>query len=311
MMSATLQRLERVLLMVPWLLERDGATVDELVAQFGGTPEDILADLDILGYCGLPGYGGGDLVEVTVFGDHVSVRMADFFARPLSLTVKEALTLLLAARALAGVDELPVSTALARAAAKLEALLGAEPAVEVDLDVPGSEHLTAVRQALEQSRVVRLVYRSESKAQTTERDVEPWALTAFGGSWYLQGWCRLAQAPRDFRLDRIRELAVLDERAAGSGDGPGPPEYEPAPGDATVVLDADPDAAWVGERVAGGSVERRGRRIRITFQTGALDWAARLVLGLGGHATVVEPEALRERVTALARATLARYEPPD
>jgi predicted DNA-binding transcriptional regulator YafY len=115
--------------MVPWLLERGGAGVDELVERFGGTREEILGDLDTLGYCGLPGYGGGDLVEVTVFGDRVSVRMADFFSRPLSLSVKEAIALLLSARALATVDALPESGPLDRAAAKLEALLGAEAAV--------------------------------------------------------------------------------------------------------------------------------------------------------------------------------------
>lgn len=307
MTSRTLERLERVLLMVPWLLERDGATVDELVDRFGGSREDVLRDLDILGYCGLPGYGGGDLVEVTVFGDRVSVRMADFFARPLSLSVKEAVTLLLAARSLASVDALPESGPLVRAAGKLEGLLGIDPAVAVDLEAAGAEHLDAARRAVEGERVVRLVYRSESKAETTERLVEPWALTAAGGAWYLQGWCRLADGPRDFRLDRVQALEVTGDASHARVADPRPPVYRPSDDDPAIVLDLDPEAAWLAEWLVTDAVDPCEDRTRVTFRAATLEWAARLVVGAAGHARVVSPQDLRERVATLAAETAARH----
>jgi predicted DNA-binding transcriptional regulator YafY len=308
--SATLRRLERVLVMVPWLLEHGPATVDDLVARFGGTRDDILADLDTLGYCGLPGYGGGDLVEVTVFGDEVSVRMADFFARPLSLSLKEGVTLLLAARALADLEFLPESGALQRAAGKLERLLGADTAaLALDLEATGAEHVPEVREALVQRRVVRLEYRSDSKGELTHRLVEPWALTARGGAWYLQGWCRLADGPRDFRLDRVRVLEVTGERAPDPAGAPAEPVYVPGSGDPTVVLELVPEAAWLADWLVTDAVEDRGGRTRVTFRTRTLEWAARLVLGAGGAARVVAPPALAEQVAALAAAVRARHEP--
>ena len=306
--APTLARLERILTMVPWLLTNPGVSVEEVGERFGVSREELADDLDILGYCGLPGYGGGDLVEAWLVGDRVTVRMADFFSRPLRLSLREAVTLLLAARALGSVEGLADSDALRRAVDKLQALLGGDGArVAVDLSAPGDELLGVVRRAVDNGEVVRLVYRSASKAQTTQRDVEPWAVVGSGGSWYLQGWCRLATAPRDFRLDRIRSLEPTGERVTGRRAGGVPPVYQPSVDDIAVVLDLAPRAAWVAEWLVVDAVEGHDGVHRVRLRTANLDWVARLVVQLGGAAMVVQPAALTTRVIQLASATLRRY----
>jgi len=306
--ARTLQRLERILVMVPWLLEHPGVPVDEVTTRFGMTRRELERDLDVLGYCGLPGYGGGDLVETSIVGDRVTVRLAEFFRRPLTLSLREALTLLLAARALAGVPGLPESAPLSRALAKLQTTLGAEPRLSIDLSTPGDERLPLLRAAVEQRRVVHLRYRSRSKEETTERDVEPWAVVGAAGSWYLQGWCRLARGPRDFRLDRIED-AVLTGEDAGPvpRDPPPPPAYRPGPGDAQVVLALDPGAWWLPERLVVDRVEDRDGLRLVHLRTRSLEWLARLVLSLAPGVRVVSPAGLAERVAALASATLERH----
>ncbi len=42
--------------------------------------------------------------------------------------------------------------------------------------------------------------------------MRPLALSFYGPVWLLAGWCELRQDFRSFRLDRMSELAVLDER---------------------------------------------------------------------------------------------------
>ena len=39
-------------------------------------------------------------------------------------------------------------------------------------------------------------------------------------NWYLWGWCRLREAPRVFRFDRIRSAQELDELAPDRGLDP-------------------------------------------------------------------------------------------
>lgn len=310
MATGTLGRLERILLVVPWLLDHPGATVGEVTERFGLDRDELAADLDVLGYCGLPGYGGGDLVETAIVGDRVTVRLADFFRRPLTLSVREGVTLLLAARALAAVPGISESEDLERAAKKLAGVLGVPAGLAIDLAAPGDEHLAVAREALDRNRVLRLRYRSRSKSQTTERDVEPWALVGAQGSWYLQGWCRLAGAPRDFRLDRIEGAVVLGEPAgAHPAQGPWPPAYTPEEGHTEVVLDLDRSVEWLPERLVVDALEERGDTRRLRLRTSSLEWVARLVLSLTPHVTVVAPAELAERVAQLAAETLGRYAP--
>jgi predicted DNA-binding transcriptional regulator YafY len=137
--------------------------------------------------------------------------------------------------------------------------------------------------------------------------VEPWALVGWGGAWYLQGYCRLAGAPRDFRLDRIRALEVTERPIEQPIGEAGPPAYRSSPDDLEVVLDLAPQARWISEEAVLDRVEERGDGARVTLRARELDWVARLVLRLGGGATVVAPEELAARVTHLADQTLRRY----
>lgn len=344
--ATAVERLQRILLLVPWLLERPGVPVDEVCERFRMTRAELAADLDVLGYTGLPGYGGGDLVEATLAGDAVTVRMAPFFRRPLRLSVREALTLVLAGRAVLASGLLDEPADLERGVRKVGALLldadpGARrrraaprttagraagsrgfagaagdhelptalPSVAIDLGEEGAEHLLPLRRAVEAREVVRLTYRSASKDQTTVRDVEPWALVADAGAWYLEAWCRLARGPRHFRVDRIRALEPTgDHGVRPRAEAPGRVAYEPAPDDVTVVLDLDPAARWVLDEVVVDDVEERGDVRRLRFRVRELGWAARLLVRLGADARVVEPPELRTLARVRARHLLGRYD---
>lgn len=90
------------------------------------------------------------------------------------------------------------------------------PRIEVRTPVPvRSVPLTPdVRQRLLTSlanrQVVWLAYRTGYGNQFTQRHVEPIGLY-FALHWHLVAFCRLRQEMRNFRLDRITDLRVLDE----------------------------------------------------------------------------------------------------
>ncbi len=68
-------------------------------------------------------------------------------------------------------------------------------------------------------------------------------------------------------------------------------------------------ARWITEYYPCERVEEESAdRWLVSLRASDLDWARRLVLGLGPDVTVVGPAALVEEVRAEARAALARYD---
>jgi proteasome accessory factor C len=297
-----------MLTLVPWLLERPGASVTEIAETFAVDPATIRADLGHLDFCGLPGLGGGDLFEVTTVSDRVVVHMAEELKRPLRPTAGEALRLVLTVDAVAEVlgDELP---ALRSAIGKVRAAVGLpEQAADV-LGTEGPTSLAALRDAIISHRQLLLSYQGRADEVPTTRRVDPWALHVVDGTWYLQGHDHGAADRRIFRLDRVVDVEISSEVAVTTRPATlDPPRYVPGPEDATVVLDVAARGRWLEEALSVDEVEiRAAGGARLTLRTDALPWLARLVLMAGGDVTVVAPEALRERVRSLALQARQRY----
>jgi predicted DNA-binding transcriptional regulator YafY len=71
--------------------------------------------------------------------------------------------------------------------------------------------------AIEARQVLQLTYRDEA-GSVSAREVEPLCLAFWGGKWTLGTWCRLRLNFRNFRPDRIDELAETGE-VFDEGDG--------------------------------------------------------------------------------------------
>jgi predicted DNA-binding transcriptional regulator YafY len=67
-----------------------------------------------------------------------------------------------------------------------------------------------IRLAVAEKRRTWLRYRSAGE-EVTERVVRPVALFFWGGSWAAGAWCELRTAFRDFRLDRMVSLRLLED----------------------------------------------------------------------------------------------------
>jgi predicted DNA-binding transcriptional regulator YafY len=77
-------------------------------------------------------------------------------------------------------------------------------------DEPTRARLEALRLAAESRRKVRLSY-LDLKDKTSERTVRPLGCFYWGAVWTLAAWCELRQHFRNFRIDRIAQMEVLDE----------------------------------------------------------------------------------------------------
>jgi proteasome accessory factor C len=306
-------RFRRLLLLVPYVLRNNGASVGEICERFGVSRAELVADLNLLFMCGLPGYGPGDLIEAYIDEDQVWIRMADYFSRPMRLTPAEGLMLYAGGQALAAVSG--PDPALERAMEQLSKALtpGALERVSVGLEAP--EGLAVVKQALERHHRLHLVYQSQSKDEVTERDVDPWALLLSEGRWYLLGYCHRVEDERIFRIDRMRRVRELPDAAQIPNDfdlSRYDSVYFESDDAMTVTLDIAPRANWVCDYYPLLSQEAlQDGWIRIRLKAGGVAWLERLLLRLGPEARVIEPESLRQRLKATAASMARRYAPSE
>ena len=152
----------------------------------------------------------------------VGYRMrAGFDLPPLMFSTDEARALVAAVRlaqprldgALAAQAENALSKVLsvlpagARAAAESLAVY----APPVGPDEATRARLETLRIAAESRRKVLLHYR-DLKDALSQRSVRPLGCFFWGTVWTLAAWCELRQDFRSFRIDRVEQLDVLDER---------------------------------------------------------------------------------------------------
>ncbi|ADJ46650.1 HTH type 11 transcriptional regulator [Amycolatopsis mediterranei S699] len=316
-MSGSTDRMPRLLALVPYLLARPGVRIDDAAQDFDVSPKQLRKDLELLWMCGLPGYGPGDLIDLSFEGDTIIVTHDAGMSRPLRLTGGEATALLVALRALAETPGVVDGDAVRRSIAKIEAAAGqAQPAgVVVGGGVREGEKTARTREevarALRDGRALRIRYYTASKDQITERTVDPMRLLIVQAVGYLEAWCRRAEDVRLFRLDRIDELTVLDEPARPPAHAH-PTDisegvFRERPDQREAVLVLDPDARWVAEYYPCEELdELDGGRLRIRMRYADQSWMVRLVLGLGGEALVESPADLASDVGRRAADAVAR-----
>jgi proteasome accessory factor C len=308
----TAERLGRLLVIVPYLVRHPGTTIGEAAALFDVPPAQLRQDLDLVFMAGLPPYGPGDLIDVEVDEDGaIWISMADHFARPLRLTRQEALAINVRATELMATPGVPQAPALASALEKLRVAIG--EASQIVGSAPGRAplHLDALRDAAEAHERLEIGYVAASTGQRGTRTIEPEAVFASAGNWYVVAWDIDAGGERLFRADRVTSVEPTGSRFVPRGlEGAGRPLYTPSAADVPVRLRLGPSARWVAEYYASRDpVELGDGTLEVTLPTRQLGWIARLLLRLGPDARVVEPQELAEEVRALARATLATYRP--
>ena len=71
-------------------------------------------------------------------------------------------------------------------------------------------NLTSLRTCIHERRKVRFAYTPGDGAHST-RTVQPLGLFFWGVKWSAVGWCEHRDAFRNFRLDRMERLDILDE----------------------------------------------------------------------------------------------------
>ena len=297
-----------------------GIELAEAAADLGVTERQLREDLELLWVCGLPGYGPGDLIDMAFDGDRVTITYDAGIDRPLRLTPDEALALVVALRMLA---ETPGRGQPRRGRPGPRQDRAAPPATwptrrsrsGCPATPTGSSALRgAVRAAARAAD--HLLHRDPGRDHRAGR--RPDAGAVVGGRAYLEAWCRRAEAVRLFRVDRIDALDRAGRAGRAAAAGAARRRRARACSSPTrdlplVTLRVGRGARWITEYYPCEEVGARptAEEWLVSLRVTDLDWARRLVLGLGPEVTVVAPPELAEASATRPRPRWTAYAHAD
>jgi len=268
-----------------------------------------------------------DQLDVPV--EYDSVRHGYYYTEPVTsfptipTTDGEVLALFVAQKALAQYKGTPFEKPLAVAFEKLSSVLA--DGITVDLNelaealsfrhtgeaITDLEIFSKVTEGLRERRVLRFSYRKLNARRNEDREVEPYHLASIDGQWYLFANDLARKDIRTFVVGRIQavpqvgrkfkrpENFSLSERLLGSfGVFKGNGHHR-----VRIAFDAF-SAQLVRERSWHPSQtikEGDNGTLELSLELDSLEEIERWVLSWGGHAQVVGPRELKERVrTALS-----------
>lgn len=298
------ERLRRLLVMLPWLMERGEVPLAEMAATFHLTEDQLVKDLELVAMCGLPPFVD-ELIDVFVDDGMVWAGVPRVFTRPLRLTAPEGFALVAAGRAAAQLPGADPDGALSRALDKVAVALG-EPALDVELAAPARAE--ELNDSARRGAVLRLRYWSPSSDTVTERRIAPRTVFTDRGHWYVLADDLDAGGERTFRIDRIEELVSTGETVPVREVAAPTQWFTDDEEVAAVEIVLSPRAAWVAERYPVTSVESGpDGSVRVVLPVRSERWLARLLLRLGPDARVVAPDAWADLAADRAASVLALY----
>jgi proteasome accessory factor C len=273
---------------------------DELAARFSIPREELQDHLSLLN---LVNFGGGCY---TVYAEvdedtgrvHVDKELyGDVFRRPPKLTPLEARAIRLAIEYVGPTIAAEAHTPLDRVRRKLEETFGQfelAPTTRAGTDDDEEQLVRTLSEGAERRRVVEIEYLKEGEEQGSVRLVEPYSFERELPVWRVHTWDRTVDAPRTYRLDRMRAARLTRERFAPREGFD--PNYLSEPRIARV---------WHSPAVARWKLERGARPLTdgsaladLPFKTE--EWLVSEVLADRGETVVLEPAELREAVARRA-----------
>ena len=303
------ERLRRLLVMLPWLMERGEVSLSEMAAHFSLPANEVVADLELASMCGLPPFID-EMIDVFIDEGMVFTGVPRVFTRPLRLTAPEGFALLTAGRAAMAMPGADPAGPLGRALDKLAATLG-DDGVVVELGRPALAD--DVAQAALTCQRLAITYWTPSRDEATERIITPRAVFADQGHWYVLADDERSGDERSFRIDRI-----LAARPTGEVDEPRqvtlPDTSRWFADDADierVTVRLPTELTWMIERYPVDSLvvdpDTTGASLAV-MPVASEQWLQRLLLRLGARAAVLSPPRWSDLAERSAVEVLAVYD---
>ncbi len=210
-----INRLSRLTAILTYLQSKKLITATELAHKFEVSIRTIYRDIKALESSGVPVY--------PIEGKGYSL-VKGYSLPPIMFTEDEANALITAENLVARNKDGSFVTNHQKAITKVKAVLKQSSKEKVEIlgsrvaylqnfsQEITSTNLSSIQTAITHLTLLRIEYKSGAKNEVTIREIESQALYNTQENWILIAWCRLRNDFREFRLDRILQLSVLDKQ---------------------------------------------------------------------------------------------------
>lgn len=284
------------------LLEKGHSTAGELAKKCEVSVRTIYRDLDALSGAGIPVYAES--------GRNGGIRLMNGFVLDRAMfSEKEKQEILAALQNMAAVPYLRNKEVLEKLSGVFR--MAPENWLEVDFTRWGggqadNEKFAGLRSAVLCRQCVRIRY-AGSNGAITKRVIHPLKLFYKAKEWYVKAYCTEKEGFRLFKLTRILELEILEEkfpvRSFPEHVDKAGQEYRQItllfPGKMAYRVYDEFDAAYV-ERLESGE-------LRVCARMPEDAWLTGFLLSCGTQVEIVEPSGLQEIVAQQARLIYEKY----
>jgi proteasome accessory factor C len=311
-------KLAFLLALVPYLMDRDRVSVTEAARHFGVEKSQLRDAVRLIAVSGIPGetnaYQPGDLFDIAWddFEENDQIVLTHQVAIDDSprFSAREAAALIAGLQYLTALPENADRDVIGSLMAKLARGATGAPSEVAVARSETDETLATIRDAVAAGTQVEFDYRN-SRGERERRRVDPLRIESIDQDWYLRGWDHLRTAIRTFRLDRVDGLIATDQPITYRPGDLKLPEtlFEGTPDDLLVTIEVSASALpLIDDYIPDGSPrEEQDGMVRTQLRVAHFHGLKRLVAGLSGVLTVLEPAEARRIVAEWAAAGADRY----
>ena len=314
------ERLQRLLVMLPWLMEVGEVPLADVARRFDMSEADVQKNLELVAMCGLPPFVD-EMIDVFVDEGIVYVGVPRLFTRPLRLTAPEGFALLASARAAMELPGADPAGPLGRGLAKLARTLDdagldtghtnvddVTAGVVFDLERPPLTDELA--EFIARGAELAIEHYSPDRDAVTERTIVPRHLFVESGRWYVVADDERSGERRTFRIDRIERLTPTGVLVPTEEHVSAPSGFFVDADLPRAVLHLAPQARWITEEYPIDEVielDEPAGWVEVRLPVANDRWLHRLLIRLGPNAVLLEPAGAAAEAASLAREMLERY----
>ena len=296
------ERAIRLLDLVPFILDNQGISVNQLAKEFNVSKEEIIKDLNLLFVCGLPGYTPLELIDISFEDELVYLRDPQNLAEPRTLTISEMIVTRIALSALYElIPDRDKRTEIQSLQKKLFALYESaipENAIHVEIDRE-LQTQRIVEHAIQAGKNLSIQYLNLTKDEISSREITPMELVRSEQGTILNAFCHRVGAVRSFRIAQIIKV----EKNDGGRKFVSLPE-DGENGVEVKLRTSDFDPSLINRLMK--DVKSLGDNVYVIkiFQE---EWLIRTVFSLAGL-EIASPFMIREILRKEAKSALKRYQ---